>query len=96
MPTYEYKSVEGGCEHCATGFDRRQSIKAKPLTTCPTCGAKIRRVLRNCAHFTPKPKFSYDRAADAGFTSYQRTDSGLKKIAGSGPDTPVVNPSDLP
>ena len=35
MPTYDYV-----CEACAHEFDEFQSITAKPLKTCPQCGAK--------------------------------------------------------
>jgi putative FmdB family regulatory protein len=33
MPTYEYK-----CDVCGHQFEELQSIKAKPLRKCPSCG----------------------------------------------------------
>ena len=33
MPTYEYI-----CDACHTEFEKFQSIKADPVTVCPTCG----------------------------------------------------------
>ena len=40
MPTYEY-----ACEVCGNRFDVRQSITADPLTACPTCDGRIKRVI---------------------------------------------------
>lgn len=33
MPIYEYQ-----CKNCGHVFDELQSIKEKPLVTCPSCG----------------------------------------------------------
>src|SRR5690348_10035210 len=40
MPTYEYR-----CKTCNGHFDVWQKMTDDPLTTCPTCGGPIRRVL---------------------------------------------------
>lgn len=40
MPTYEYE-----CESCGNRFERREPISALALTTCPTCGGQVRRVI---------------------------------------------------
>jgi len=41
MPTYEYR-----CSECGYQFEEFQSIKADPLTTCPTCNAEsLKRLL---------------------------------------------------
>ena len=40
MPTYEYE-----CTVCGNRFERRQSMKEDPLTDCPSCQGKVRRVL---------------------------------------------------
>jgi putative FmdB family regulatory protein len=39
MPLYVYR-----CEACGVTFERRQSIRAQPLTKCPECGASIHRI----------------------------------------------------
>jgi putative FmdB family regulatory protein len=96
MPTYEYTTVGDGCIYCRDGFEMRQSIRSAALRKCPECGGPIRKVLRNFAHYTARPAFSYDRAANAGFTSYARTGEGLQKIAGPGPDMPATGPEGLP
>ncbi len=40
MPTYEYL-----CKTCGHRFETWQKMADEPLTTCPDCGAQIRRVL---------------------------------------------------
>lgn len=40
MPTYEYK-----CDHCNKRFELFQKITEEPITNCPSCGAKVRRLL---------------------------------------------------
>ena len=40
MPTYEYL-----CKTCGHRFETWQKMTDDPLTTCPDCGASIRRVL---------------------------------------------------
>jgi len=40
MPTYEYQ-----CQHCKKRHEKFQSITAKPLTKCPACGGRLKRLL---------------------------------------------------
>ncbi len=40
MPTYEYL-----CQTCSHRFETWQKMTDAPLTTCPECGAQIRRIL---------------------------------------------------
>ena len=44
MPTYEYQ-----CTKCDHRFEELQSIMAKPLTRCPQCRGKLRRVIHGGA-----------------------------------------------
>src|SRR5581483_10558677 len=41
MPLYEY-----ACQQCGHRFEVRQHIRDQPLTTCPSCGGPIRRVVQ--------------------------------------------------
>ena len=40
MPTYEYQ-----CQKCRRRHETSQSITAKPLTTCPKCRGRLKRLL---------------------------------------------------
>jgi len=66
MPTYEYK-----CEACGHTFEKFQSIKAKPIRTCPACGErKVRRLLGTGGALIFKGSGFY--ATDYRSPSYQR------------------------
>ncbi|MFO8012651.1 MAG: zinc ribbon domain-containing protein [Phycisphaerae bacterium] len=66
MPTYEYE-----CEACGHTFEKFQSIKAKPLKTCPSCGKrKVRRLLGTGGALIFKGSGFY--ATDYRSPSYQR------------------------
>ena len=40
MPTYEYE-----CRNCEYVFEAFQSMSDEPLTQCPKCGGKVRRLI---------------------------------------------------
>src|SRR5437588_5771465 len=42
MPTYEY-----ACKDCGEHLEVVQSFKDEPLTECPNCGGKLRKVFGN-------------------------------------------------
>lgn len=42
MPIYEYE-----CDACHYRFDRREGFDAEPVTACPRCHAKARRVIHS-------------------------------------------------
>lgn len=46
MPTYEYQ-----CRKCTRRHEASQSITAKPLTTCPRCGGKLKRLISSGSGF---------------------------------------------
>ena len=68
MPTYEY-----GCNLCGHKFETFQSITAKPLTECPSCGGPIERIIGTGAGFIFKGSGFY-------ITDY-RSDSYKKAAA---------------
>jgi len=40
MPTYDYQ-----CEKCGHRFERFQKMSDAPLTACPDCGGRVRRLI---------------------------------------------------
>lgn len=46
MPTYEYE-----CQKCKKRSEVSQPITAKPLTTCPKCRGKLKRILSTGSGF---------------------------------------------
>jgi putative FmdB family regulatory protein len=73
MPTYEY-----ACAACGHQFEEFQSIKAKPLTTCPECKKKkVKRLISAGAGFIFKGSGFY--ITDYRSESYKaaaKSDSG--------------------
>jgi len=46
MPTYEYE-----CPGCGHAFEASQKITDQPLTKCPKCGKKIKKLISSGAGF---------------------------------------------
>jgi len=42
VPTYEYE-----CSGCKCRFERKQNFDEEPVTLCPECGGKARRVIHS-------------------------------------------------
>lgn len=49
MPTYEYE-----CESCGLQFEHRQGITEPPLSECPECRGKARRLISGGTGFVLK------------------------------------------
>ncbi len=50
MPIYEYQSEldPKSCSHCRYGFEIYQKISDKPLSDCPQCGQRIKKIISWC------------------------------------------------
>ncbi len=50
MPIYEYESLDPrkACEKCTDRFEVIQGINEAPLSTCPSCGQGVRKVISWC------------------------------------------------
>jgi putative FmdB family regulatory protein len=77
MPTYEYE-----CAKCRKTFDLVQSIKAEPLTKCPTCKGKIKRLVGTGAGILFKGSGFYQ-------TDYRSEGYKQKAKADTAPSTPA-------
>ncbi|MFC1825075.1 FmdB family zinc ribbon protein [Thermodesulfobacteriota bacterium] len=50
MPIYEYQAVnpDSACSNCCNGFEFIQQVREKPLTKCPACGGKVKKMMSWC------------------------------------------------
>jgi putative FmdB family regulatory protein len=50
MPIYEYQAVrrDRSCPNCREGFEIFQGINEKPLSTCPYCQVKVKKIISWC------------------------------------------------
>jgi putative FmdB family regulatory protein len=67
MPTYEYE-----CRKCGCRFERFQSMREKPLSQCPECRGRVKRLLGTGAGFIFK---------GSGFYSTDYRSSGYREAA---------------
>jgi putative FmdB family regulatory protein len=73
MPIYEFEHVEG---HCSLGkvFDFKQSIDDEPLSRCPQCSGKVKKIVSRINISCPKTN---SELRDMGFTKLVRRDDGV-------------------
>ncbi len=82
MPTYDYV-----CDACGHRFDLMQAMKDDPVSECPKCRGKVRRVVSGGAGVIVKGAHP-DRSASAGGCSFEqhgRTCCGRDEKCGSPP-----------
>jgi len=73
MPTYGY-----ACQKCGHQFETFQAITADPLTECPECGGKVKRLISSGVGLIFKGSGFY-------ITDYKKSGkSGEKKAVSSG------------
>ena len=50
MPIYEYQSVnpDSACPTCRKAFEILQQIDEKRLTSCPSCGNQVKKIISWC------------------------------------------------
>jgi len=91
MPTYAYR-----CSACAHEFEAVQKMSDDPLTTCPECGAPIKRVIFP-AGIVFKGDGWYITDSRKGSESKGKTDDSAKSpekpAAESKEPTPAVTPA---
>ncbi|UCF71780.1 MAG: zinc ribbon domain-containing protein [candidate division WOR-3 bacterium] len=81
MPTYEYE-----CLNCRKTLEEFQKITDDPLTRCPKCGGKLRRLISGGAGLIFKGNGFY-------VTDYKRSQLPEKKVEKG---TQLKNPDDKP
>jgi putative FmdB family regulatory protein len=73
MPIYEYEHIDEPCE-LGKIFEVEQSIKDDPLSQCPKCGGKVKKLISLPFISTPK---SDSQLKDLGFTKLVKRDDGV-------------------
>jgi len=77
MPTYEYKCID-----CGVVFEKFQSMLAEPLTECPECKGKVKRLLGSGAGIIFKGSGFYE--TDYRKPEYEKKAKEEKKKVKSG------------
>jgi putative FmdB family regulatory protein len=95
MPIYEYEHKETPPESCKTRFEVLQKASEDALTSCPTCGADVKRVVSR-AQFRSKTDHSPDRAGAKGFSTFKKAGEGVwEKTGGPGVDAIVASDEEI-
>ncbi len=80
MPTYEYE-----CANCGRRFERSQTMTEDPITECPECHGKVRRLISGGAGFILKgsdPDSAHPGGRDCAFEHEGRTCCGREERCG--------------
>lgn len=97
MPTYTYH-----CDSCGHGFETVQRFADDPLTECPECGSRIRRVIQPVGvvfkgsgwYITDsRPKSSSDGAESGSAT---KTKTKAENGDGAAKSEPAAKPEKTP
>ncbi len=85
MPTYAYH-----CDNCGVEFERFQKFADKPLTRCPECKGKVRRVPQvSAVVFKGSGWYVNDSRSKSSVSasSNKKSDSGESKPESAKPDS---------
>ena len=77
MPVYEYE-----CSGCEKVFEVQQRLSEKPLSTCPTCGGQVRKLI-SMSSFQLKGGGWYSDGYSNGTGSGAKSDAACSSDAGS-------------
>ena len=89
MPFYTYQcATDDCCDKCCDGFEMLQRLNAEPVTLCPVCGNKVKKVISAPNVVAGKAHLTSDKAAEkGGFSKYKRDGKGVyEKVTGKGPN----------
>ncbi|MBN2123689.1 MAG: zinc ribbon domain-containing protein, partial [Deltaproteobacteria bacterium] len=50
MPIYEYEAIDPrrSCTDCRSPFEALQGAGEEPLSACPSCGNRVRKIISRC------------------------------------------------
>lgn len=96
MPLYEYEPIDWDCAICAGRVGAIQSIHDEPLSSCPTCGLPVRRIVSQVA-FNISKRGQMSRSGEKGFSTYEKVDRGVwEKTSGDNVDLIVRDTDSAP
>lgn len=75
MPRYEYEHLDGEPEDCLLVVEVIQSMTDDPLTECPACGRKVRRIISRVAGHISREGQAYLK--ERGFKRLIKRDTGV-------------------
>lgn len=77
MPIYEYIAQDSkqSCPECVSGLEHLEEINAERLTTCPKCGALLKRVI-SAPSLGRSASNLDDRAKSSGFHKLKKLGKG--------------------
>ena len=81
MPTYEYK-----CKDCGEGLEAVQAFTDDPLTECPACGGRLKKVFGSIG-ISFKGSGFYKTDARSGSSGSSSNGSGTADAAASSGDS---------
>ena len=84
MPTYEYE-----CEKCGHRFEKFQTMRDEPLTTCPKCDGQLKRLFGTGGGVLIKGNVRY--STDSKQQNIAQTRCG-NKVPCCGRDVPCEKP----
>ncbi len=85
MPNYDYR-----CQKCGT-FEVWQSIKDNVLASCPTCGAKVERLISAGVGFVLKGSGFYQNDYKSPLVSEKPADAAQSGCGACGSPDPCPN-----
>lgn len=93
MPTYEYE-----CKRCHKTHEMFHSITAKPLTKCPRCGGRLKRLLGTGSGFLFKGSGFYitDYRSKSYREAKKRDEQRSSPPVSPGPATGSTKPAGTP
>ncbi len=92
MPTYQYR-----CTECGTPLEAKQSFSDAPLTECPACGGRLRKVFSAVGIvFKGSGFYRTDSRASAGEGKAPAAKDGDAKRSDKGGDSKGEQPTKEP
>ncbi|MER7707086.1 FmdB family zinc ribbon protein [Kitasatospora sp. NPDC097605] len=95
MPTYQYQ-----CTECGNGLEAVQKFTDEPLTTCPDCQGRLRKifsavgvVFKGSGFYRTDSRSSSSSSVGGGSSSSSSTSTSSSSSSSSSSSTPAASPA---